>query len=476
MSIRFGTDGWRAVISETFTFANLRLVAQAIADYILEETENDHTPEVIIGHDTRFLSDRYAAEVARVMAGNGIVAWLARGDTPTPAISYAVKHKGAAAGVMITASHNAPRYSGVKLKAAYGGAAGPEQNHRVEDYLDAAQAEARGPNLIDAHAAIKQGLLHRFDPTWAYYEHLGTLIDLDIISQGELRVVADAMYGSGRGCFGEVLARTRTRIHEIRGEMNPGFGGIHPEPMAHYLNALSAAIQAGHADVGLATDGDADRIGAMDAKGNFVDPHHIFALVLRYLVEERGWRGPVVKTVSTTQMIDRLAERYALSLYETPVGFNHIADHMLRQDVLMGGEESGGISIRGHIPEGDGILMGLLLLEVMAAAGEPLCDLVADLQSTVGPAHYTRRDVPLRHRIAKPEMVTRLVEDAPAEIGGQTVREIDTRDGVKYRLADESWLLIRPSGTEPVLRVYAEAPTPEQIDALLAFGEQVASV
>jgi alpha-D-glucose phosphate-specific phosphoglucomutase len=476
MSIRFGTDGWRAVISETFTFANLRLVAQAIADFILEETEDDGLPEVVIGHDTRFLSDRYAAEVARVMAGNGIVAWLARADTPTPAISHAVKHKGAVAGVMITASHNAPRYNGLKLKAAYGGAANLEQNHRVEAHLDAAQEEARGPNLIDAQVAIKQGLIRHFDPAWAYYEHLGTLVDLDIISKAELRVVADPMYGSGRGCFGEVLARTRTRVREIRGEMNPGFGGIHPEPVAHYLTALSAAIQADHADVGLATDGDADRIGAMDAQGNFVDPHHIFALVLRYLVEVRKWRGPVVKTVSTTQMVDRLAARYDLPVYETPVGFNHIADHILREDVLMGGEESGGMTIRGHIPEGDGILMGLLLLEVMAAMGVPLRSLVEDLQATVGPACYTRRDVPMRHRVAKSEMVTRLVDEAPTEIGGQTVRAVDTRDGVKYCLADEGWLLIRPSGTEPVLRVYAEAPSLGQVEALLAFGEQVAAV
>jgi len=475
MSIRFGTDGWRAVISETFTFANLRLVAQAIADYILEETEGGDVPEVVVGHDTRFLSDRYAAEVARVMAGNGIVAWLSRADTPTPAISYAVTHKGAAAGVMITASHNAPRYNGLKLKATYGGAASPEQNHRVEAYLDAAQAEVRGPNLIDGQVAVKQGLIRRFDPAWAYYEHLGTLASLDIISKGELHVVSDPMYGSGRGCFCEILARTRTRIREIRGEMNPGFGGIHPEPVARYLSALSAAILADHADVGLATDGDADRIGAMDAKGNFVDPHHIFALILRYLVEARGWRGPVVKTVSTTQMLDRLAAHYDLPLYETPVGFNHIADYMIREDVLMGGEESGGMSIRGHIPEGDGILVGLLLLEAMAAAGVPLFELVANLQAVAGPAHYTRRDIHLRHPVAKADMVARLVDGAPSELGGQTVLTVNTCDGVKYRLADESWLLIRPSGTEPVLRVYAEAPTLEQVEALLSFGEKVAA-
>jgi phosphomannomutase len=272
MSIKFGTDGWRAVISDTFTYNNLRLVAQAIADYVRHEGGTGHGPEVVIGFDTRFLSDRYAAEVARVMAGNGIVAWLTRADAPTPAVSYSVMDKGAAAGIMITASHNPPRYNGVKLKAAYGGSASPDQARRVEHYLEEAEAEARGPNIMDYQQAIDQGLIRRFDPAWAYYEHLGKLVNLDIISSGELRIVHDAMYGAGRGSIAGMLGRTRCHVHEIRGEMNPGFGGIHPEPIAKYLNALVSAIQATHADVGLATDGDADRIGAMDGLGNFVDP------------------------------------------------------------------------------------------------------------------------------------------------------------------------------------------------------------
>ncbi|NIV36747.1 MAG: phosphoglucomutase/phosphomannomutase family protein, partial [Anaerolineae bacterium] len=350
MAIKFGTDGWRAVISDTFTFANLRLVAQAIADFVLEEASGSQ-PEVVVGFDTRFLSDRYATEVARVLAGNRIVAHLTRADAPTPAISYAVVHKRAAAGVMITASHNPPRYNGVKLKSAFGGAASPEQAERVEAHLERNQEAARGPNMMDYQAALDQELIRRFDPAWSYYEHLGQLVDLDAISDGELRVVADAMYSSGRKCIADMLARTRCRVHEIRGEMNPGFGGIHPEPIARYLSALKAAIQAYHADLGLATDGDGDRIGAMDARGNFVDPHHIFALALRYLVEVREWSGTVVRSVSTTRMVDRLAARYGLPLVETPVGFNHIADHMLGGDVLIGGEESGGMSIKGHIPE-----------------------------------------------------------------------------------------------------------------------------
>jgi phosphomannomutase len=236
-----------------------------------------------------------------------------------------------------------------------------------------------------------------------------------------------------------------------------------------------AAIQAFHADVGLATDGDADRIGAMDALGNFVDPHHIFSLALRYLVEKRGWQGAVVKTVSTTMMVDRLAARYGLPLIETPIGFNHIADHILEGEVLIGGEESGGLSIKGHIPEGDGVLMGLLLLEIVADAGVPLHELIADIQKQAGPAFYARTDLRLRQPVVKREMVARLTDGAPATIGGLTVEEVQTVDGVKYRLDEESWLLIRPSGTEPVLRVYAEAPTPEGLDVLLRYGEEVAA-
>ncbi len=475
MTIRFGTDGWRAVISDTFTFANLQLVSQAIADYVLQ-TASTPEPEVVVGFDTRFLSDRYAAEVARVLAGNNIVAWLTRADAPTPAISYNVVHRKAAAGVMITASHNAPRYNGVKLKAAYGGSASAHQARIVERFLEENQARARGPNMIDHQTAIERELIRRFDPSWAYYEHLSHLVDLDRISAGELRVVADSMYGSGRSCFREILSRTRTRLTEIRSEMNPGFGGIHPEPIARYLQALMPAMQAYHADIGLATDGDADRIGAVDGQGNFVDPHHIFALAIRYLVEKRGWTGMVVKTVSTTMMVDRLASRYGLALRETPVGFNHIADLMLVEDVLIGGEESGGIGIKGHIPEGDGILMGLLLLEIVAEAGVPLHELVADLQKTVGPTCYARRDMRLPHPVVKSEMIERLTGNAPPSMNGQTVSEVDTLDGAKYRLADDSWLLIRPSGTEPVLRVYAEAPDKSGVDVLLDVGRKMAGL
>lgn len=483
MPIHFGTDGWRAVISDTFTFHNLRLVSQAIADAVRSESWNnglalEATPDpntVVVGFDTRFLSDRYAAEVARVLAGNGFTVHLTQADAPTPAISYTVHHMGAIAGIVITASHNAPRYNGVKLKAAYGGAALREQCRRVEVYLNDNEERGRGPNLMDYEQARNAGLLRRFNPLPAYYDHLRGLIDFDTIAENPKRVVVDSMYGSGRGVIKGILKGTGCEVHEVRGEMNPGFGGVHPEPLGRYLGTLAGAIGTGMGELGLATDGDGDRIGAMDERGSFIDPHRIMALSLRYLVEQRGWRGPVVRTVSTTRMIDRLAARYDLPVYETPVGFNYIADHMLKEDILIGGEESGGISFRGHIPEGDGVLMGLLLVEMVAQSGATLSALTEDLLQEVGPAHYQRTDLRLSRPVAKKQMVQSLLEETPPEIGGESVREIQAVDGVKYLLADDSWLLIRPSGTEPVLRVYAEGRSPQMVEALLAYGEKVAA-
>jgi alpha-D-glucose phosphate-specific phosphoglucomutase len=482
MPIHFGTDGWRAVISDTFTFHNLRLVSQAIADAVRSERWHTGVPlpesadrsKMVVGFDTRFLSDRYAADVARVLAANGFTVLLAQSDAPTPAISYSVRALGAIGGVMITASHNAPRYNGVKLKAAYGCSALPEQCRHVEVYLNDNEERARGPNQMDFDLARQSGLIQRFNPLPAYYDHLRTLINFDLIAENPQRVVVDSMFGSGRGVIKGILQGTGCEVQEVRGELNPGFGGVHPEPIARYLGALASALSAGMGDLGLATDGDADRIGAMDGRGNFVDPHKIMALSLKYLVEKRGWKGPVVRTVSTTRMIDRLAERYGLPMYETPVGFNYIADYMLKEDVLIGGEESGGISFRGHIPEGDGVLMGLLLLEIVASSGASLYELVENLLKDVGPAYYQRSDLRLSHPVAKAEMSKMLVDEAPASIGGEALDSVTTIDGVKYLIADGSWLLIRPSGTEPVLRVYAEGRTPEMVHALLDFGEQVA--
>ncbi|MEN8172421.1 MAG: phosphoglucomutase/phosphomannomutase family protein [Chloroflexota bacterium] len=483
MPIQFGTDGWRAIISDTFTFNNLRMVVQAIADAInsgdwqaVEAVGRSVDPrKMVVGFDTRFLSDRYAGDTARVLAANGYTVYLSQSDAPTPAISYAVRHLGAIGGIVITASHNAPRYNGIKLKASYGGSALPEQAHRVEVYFNDNEERGRGPNMMDWDQARKLGMIERFNPIPAYYDHLRNLINFDVIAERPPRVVVDSMHGSGRGVIKGILQGTGCEVVEIRGKMNPGFGGTHPEPIARNLGALAGAISTGMGDLGLATDGDADRIGAMDGRGNFIDPHKIMALALRYLVEERGLKGPVVRTVSTTRMIDRLAKQYDLPIYETPVGFNHIADYMLKEDVLIGGEESGGISFLGNIPEGDGVLMGLLLVEMVAAYGKPLHELVDDLLKEVGPAHYQRVDLRLSRPVPKEKMTLRLLSETPDQIGGQAVQDVLTIDGVKYIMDDDSWLLIRPSGTEPVLRVYAEGRSPEMVTALLQYGEQIAA-
>jgi phosphomannomutase len=474
MSIKFGTDGWRAVIAETFTFENLRLASQATADYWLDIANGESNLEVVIGFDTRFLSDRFAAEVARVMAANGITAHLARADAPTPAISYNIVHKKAIGGIMITASHNPPRYNGFKVKAAYGGAASKQQIQGIEQKLFAV-SDRFGANIMDFQKGQDRGLIRKFDPAWPYYEHLTTnLINMDIISNGELKVVADSMYGAGRGVFREVLSRTRTKIRDLHSEMNPGFGGIHPEPMLKNLKELITAVQNENAHLGLATDGDADRIGAVDERGNYVDAHTIMALSVRYLVEKRGLTGGIAKTISSTLMLNRLAKKYGLPLHETPVGFDVIANLMINDDILLGGEESGGISIKGHIPEGDGILMGLLLMEIVADAQTPLSELIADLQQVAGPVVYKRDDVRLKSLISKSDIVRMLVDAAPQKIAAEAVVKVDSYDGVKYHLADDSWLLIRPSGTEPVLRIYAEAGSEAAVDELLKTGRALA--
>lgn len=480
--IHFGTDGWRAVISDTFTFSNLRSVSQAIADAVrapswLEGNNLDYQPDphtMVVGFDTRFLSDRYAVEVARVLAANGFTVYLANGDSPTPVISHAVKAMQAIGGVMITASHNAPRYNGVKLKAAFAGSASPDQCHRVEVYLNDNETKARGPNLMDYDQAKEEGLIRRFNPLTAYADHIRSIINFDAIGENPLHVAVDSMYGSGRGVIRNLLQGTGCEVYEVRGEMNPGFGGVHPEPIAKYLGALAGAIATGHGHIGLATDGDADRIGAMDERGNFVDPHKIMSLALKYLVEVKGLTGSVVRTVSTTRMIDRLAKKYGLTLHETPVGFNHIADWMLKEDVLIGGEESGGISFKGHIPEGDGVIMGLLLVEMAAVYGKTLGEMVSDLLEEVGPAYYERKDIRLKRPVEKSRMTEFLTQKVPATIGELKVAELSQVDGVKYIMDDDSWLLIRPSGTEPVLRVYAEGRSQQAVKDLLGYGNEVA--
>jgi len=491
MPIRFGTDGWRAVISDEFTFANLRHVARAIADYVLE-TKGNLTAPIIVGFDTRFLSDRYALELSRVLAGQGLTVYLSKSDCPTPALAYAIRHLGALGGVIITASHNPPRYNGVKFKGHHSGPAMPNETRRIEEILERNLAST-GVDL-DVRTSVPtaegcalsaldqeyQGIV-RFDPMPAYLAHLRTLVDLGAIHASGLRVLVDPMYGAGRGYMATFLREAGCEVTELHSEMNPGFGGIHPEPIERNLGDLMAAMRRrGRSlkcsyDIGLATDGDADRIGAVDAQGKFVDPHRIFALILRHLVEERQGRGAVVKTVSTTQLLNKLSQHYNLPLHETPVGFNHICALMLKEDVLMGGEESGGMTIKGHVLDGDGILMGLLLVELLAYQHRPLDELITGLMQEFGEFYYGRNDVHVR-AFDKQELTRKLTEQVPNRILQHRVVHINDSDGVKYLLDDDSWLLIRPSGTEPLLRIYAEARKHEEVQQLLEAGASLVHV
>jgi len=479
MAITFGTDGWRAVISDEFTFTNVRRVAQAIAEVLLENAQAaavdqpEDIPLAVVGFDTRFLSDRYAWAVSEVLAGNGLRVALTRSDAPTPVVSFAIPHLKAVGGIMITASHNPPRYNGIKLKSAYGGSATVADTKRVEARIGANLKEDREPRRMEIDEAIATGQVRKFDPLPAYREHIQHLIDFDTIRRARLHVAMDAMYGTGRGYICNLLSEAGAQVTEIRGEMNPGFNGIHPEPIAKHLKPLIDLVQTNEFHLGLATDGDADRIGAVGPTGRFIDPHCIMTLALRYLVEVRCWSGAVVKTVSTTQMLNTLASRYGLALHETAVGFNHIGDLMMTKDVLIGGEESGGISIKGHIPEGDGVLMGLLMAEIVAYYGKSPEMLLAEVMAEIGHFDYARNDFKVRP-FEKNALVSKLTELAPATLAGSPLASINLRDGVKYVMANNSWLLIRPSGTEPVLRVYAEAHSPATVQTLLAEGRALA--
>lgn len=486
MPIKFGTDGWRAVISDDFTFANVRKVAQAIAQVTwsdfntssrLNGSHGRLQPLMVVGYDTRFLSDRYAALVAEVLAANQIRVLLTQASAPTPVVSYAVTDHHADGGVMITASHNPPQYNGIKLKAAYGGSASPEAAQTVETLIRRNSAEGITVQSLPLAQAMEQDLVQLIDPLPAYERHLRTLVDFDIIRRTPLSVVADPMYGAGRGFLRRLLEDAGCQVMEIRGGVNPGFDGGHPEPIARHLQPLLAEIGRGNYHLGLATDGDADRIGAADPDGRFIDPHAIMSLVVDYLVRVRGLRGQIVKTVSSTRMLNLLARRYDLPIHETPVGFNHISDLMLAGDVLLGGEESGGISILGHIPEGDGLLLGLLLAEIVAYHGKGLGLLLDELMASpdIGRFVYARRDQPVQP-FSKAALVQQLMAAQPTQLAGQSISQISDRDGVKYILADESWLLIRPSGTEPVLRIYAESHSQPLVEQLLQAGADMAAV
>jgi phosphomannomutase len=456
--IRFGTDGWRGVIAEDFTFANVRRVAAAIAQYVREESEPGRG--LIVGYDMRFLSAGFAQAVAEVLAAAGIPVWLANAGTPTPAVSYAVVTRKTAGAVMITASHNPYRWNGIKFKAPYGGSAEPAIIHRIEIHLhrlDRARSQPRKP---------RPATVERVDLITPYLDRLKQLTHLDQIRASGQKFVIDPMYGAGSGCIARLFNEAGIPFREIHSEHNPLFPDLNPEPIEPHVEGLRRAVTEGGFDAGFATDGDADRIGAIDRNGDFIDSHKIFSILLKHLVEDLGLRGEVVKTFSTTQMIDKMARKYQLPVHLTPIGFKYICELMLTHDILIGGEESGGIGIKGHLPERDGILNSLLLAEVMAQKKMTLGELVEDLSQEFGPHFYGRVDLEVELARAQ-QLVRQVAQGKFKEVAGLKVTTVQDLDGAKMLFGDSAWLLVRASGTENLLRLYSEAPSREQVTKLL---------
>ena len=468
--IRFGTDGWRAVIADGFTFENVERVAQAYADFVNQQpgpasSKRKERKKVVVGYDQRFLSEQFAARVAEVLAGNEIGVSLFAEAVPTPLVSWAVRERGAAGGVVITASHNPATFNGFKIKAPWGGSATPETTVAVEALVDAKPVQTARPG--DAASTELEA------EAKSYRKQVASYVDLERVRALRGRVVVDPMHGSGGRWVESFLKGGRLGVETIRAERDPLFGGVAPEPIDRNLGPLKERVKERRALVGLATDGDADRVGAVGDEGETMTMHEVVPLVLLHLARNRGQAGGIVRTFSQSVLLKRIAAAHGLPLHETPIGFKYIADLMLREDILIGAEESGGIGVRGHIPERDGILNSLLFLEAVAASGRRPTEMVREMHREFGEFYFGRRD--LHTEVARGlALVDSLATKPPAAAGPYAVEAVETLDGTKLVFGDESWLLFRQSGTEPVLRVYAEATSVEKMNALLEEGCRLA--
>ncbi|RXH57533.1 phosphoglucomutase/phosphomannomutase family protein [Granulicella sibirica] len=466
-AVKFGTDGWRGIIADDFTYANVRVAASAIAHYVLND--EDPTHGVCIAYDTRFGSKSFAKVVAEVLAKAGIPVSLATDITPTPALSYAVRERKAAGGVMITSSHNPAEWNGVKYKASYGGSGRPAIISRIESYLDQPLPAAASPAPITEVD---------FNPD--YIAAIERFVDLDAIRASGYRFLIDTMYGAGRGVVKGIFDRAGIPCVAIRDEINPAFPGINPEPILPHIELSRQKVVAEHCDAGLITDGDADRIGAVDEHGNVVDAHKIFSIILYWLLTRKDWPGDVTRAFNTTKMLDRIAAKYGRTLHEHGIGFKYVCDLMLEREILIGGEESGGVGISRHLPERDGLLNSLLLANVMADEKKTLGQLVAALQEEFGEHQYGRVDMHITEEL-KQGAISRARAGLDT-IAGFKVLRMETLDGIKFFLenpdctgkknAAETWLLLRASGTEPLLRVYCESCSTESVERILAAAQQ----
>jgi alpha-D-glucose phosphate-specific phosphoglucomutase len=470
--IKFGTDGWRAIIAEDYTYANVRTCAQAVAEYL--QADGKGGAPLVVGYDTRFASEGFAAAVAEVVAANGIKVLLANTAIPTPVTSFAVLHYRAGGGVVITASHNPGSYNGFKYKPDYGGSASPEVIAALEERIEWIH-EHNSAKRQPLESLLQAGAVEYVDPSAAYLERVNELVDLTAVRNAGLTVVADAMYGAGRGYFARLLEGGSTRVIGIRQERNPAFPGIAPEPITPNLTASIETIRDEMADIGLATDGDADRIGLVDEAGTFINQHQVYALLLLYLLEFREMRGPAVRSVTSSVMADRLGEIYGVPVHETAVGFKYIGPKMTEIGAIMGGEESGGFGFAGHIPERDAILSGAYLLDLMVKLKRPMSGVIEYLQDKVGTFYYDRVDIHFDSR-QREAILKRVLESQPEAIDGSKVVGLNEVDGYKLTLEDGSWLLIRFSGTEPLLRIYTETTDRERVQRILGEGRRIAGV
>jgi phosphomannomutase len=471
--IRFGTDGWRAIIADTYTFENVRYCAEGVARYL--ESTGLASQGLVVGYDTRFASEDFAAATAEVVAAHGIHVWLFDRPAPTPMGCYAILDKKAGGAVMITASHNPGSYNGFKYKTEVGGSAPPEVVAPIEAGLDAAQMEG-AVSRLPIEDAIAAGRVRRFDPNPAYDANLRRLVDLTALRDAGLNVVYDAMHSTGAGILARLLEGGRTSLTELRGERNPAFPGMtSPEPITRNLTQLAETVTRTHADVGLATDGDADRLGVIDENGRFVDQLQTFALLCYYLLEYRGQRGPLVRSITSTRMVDRLGQLYGVPVHETPVGFKFVGPRMMETGAIAAGEESGGYAFAGHIPERDGCFSGLMFLDLMARAGKKPSELVAELYAKVGQHYYNRIDVHLEPA-TRDAAVARVAAATPSDLAGVRVTGQDRVDGYRFELGEKGWLLVRPSGTEPLLRIYTETTDRALVEPLLDAGKALAGV
>ncbi len=469
--IKFGTDGWRAVIAREFTMENVRRVAQATALYF-KELPTKNKP-IIVGYDNRFLSEEFAQAAAGVLCANGLSVLMTGQAMPTPAVSWGVKHFKAAGAVVITSSHNPYEYNGFKIKSDFGGSALPETTQRIETLIDKQRVKS-----LDLEQARQRRLIKPVDLEAPYLNKITAYVDMEKIRKFPLRIVYDPLYGSGLDFLGRCLewkrpGANRCKVLSIHNQRDPLFGGLQPEPVEESLRDLKYAVRKNHAHLGIAVDGDADRVGLVDDQGRYITSHKILGLLIRHFIKNRKVSGPVGKTISGTFLIDRMCAVYGLELRETPVGFKHLGELILKENFMLAGEESGGMGFHHYIPERDGVLAGLLLLELAAMEGRPLSWILKEMEKEFGAFHYQRLDLgfPLERRAA---LLDGLTKNPPALMDRTRIRKIKDFDGVKFILEDDSWLLIRPSGTEPLVRIYAESSQPARVRRLLETGRQLA--